>query len=793
MSNIKINDVPQRIQYSATGGQTQFTIPFPFFSNSYVYVWLNGIQILQGGAPGQYVVTGAGSPSGGLVTFNTAATLNDIVTIEGIMPIDRTSIYSATISNLTGSDLNGDFNREVVMLQQLNTTQSFMQLQYAPWTEISQDLTVTTDRYIPLLPAGYGWRKNMAGTAIEAIAIPDGGFAPQVGSFVTVSDERSDLPNSFPLFDLGNASTGGMGIPAGTTAQRVVPTAPNIGLRFNTDLSIIEVYIGGVWVEIPSSAAGLFLPLVGGTMSGVIDMDSNAIENLPAPTNPNDAVRKAYADLFLPLAGGTMSGAIDMGAELINNLLDPVSAQDAATKNYVDTVVGGAAGGVGGNIQWNDAGAFGGDPNFNTDGSGNVTITGSLVVDNLSFDGNRISATTGLVELEDAQLFNDMDADSNKIINLLAPTAGTDAANKAYVDSVAAGFFFLEPVRVASTANFTSTYNNGTSGVGATLTATVNGAASIDGVSLSLNDRVLFKDQTTTYQNGIYYVSQVGSGGTPAIYTRALDYDEPSDIDPGDMATVLQGTANASTFWVETAIVTTIGTDPITFTQFGVSSSNVVTLTGTQTISGVKTFSNGFRLANTGILDTNGVAILDFNAVASAVNNLRLQNNIATGSPVMSAVGSDTNIGFQIDSKGTAGVYIKGQQTGLTPAGYRGEVISASVLAASAVAFTTATARNITSISLTAGNWLVFGIVSFAGSSNVQTQVISWCSTTSATLPDNSIRSGMTVATATTQFNFNTAPLFLNLAATTTVYLSGYTAFASGSVGGSGYIVGVRL
>lgn len=311
MSNIKINDVPQRIQYSATGGQTQFTIPFPFFSNSYVYVWLNGIQIFQGGAPGQYVVTGAGSPSGGLVTFNTAATLDDIVTIEGIMPIDRTSIYSATISNLTGSDLNGDFNREVVMLQQLNTTQSFMQLQYAPWEEVSQDLTVTTDRYIPLLPAGYGWRKNAAGTAIEAIAIPEGGFAPQIGSFVTISDERSDLPNSFPLFDLGNSSTGGMGIPAGTTAQRVVPSAPNISLRFNTDLGYIEAYIGGNWVEIPSGAAGLFLPLAGGTMSGNIDMNSNIIEGLSIPILGSEAANKDYVDSQIGVSGTVTAASIN--------------------------------------------------------------------------------------------------------------------------------------------------------------------------------------------------------------------------------------------------------------------------------------------------------------------------------------------------------------------------------------------------------------------------------------------------------------------------------------------------
>src|SRR5690606_14830455 len=171
MSNIKINDVPQRIQYSAAGGQTQFTIPFPFFANAYVYVWLNGIQLVQGGAPGQYTVTGAGSPSGGLVTFNTAATLNDIVTIEGIMPIDRTSIYSATISNLTGSDLNGDFNREVVMMQQINTVQQFLQIQYAPWAVISQDLDVTKDRYIPLLGAQQVWHMNEAGTEIEAYTI----------------------------------------------------------------------------------------------------------------------------------------------------------------------------------------------------------------------------------------------------------------------------------------------------------------------------------------------------------------------------------------------------------------------------------------------------------------------------------------------------------------------------------------------------------------------------------------------------------------------------------------------
>lgn len=530
MSNIKINDVPQRIQYSATGGQTQFTIPFPFFSNSYVYVWLNGIQIFQGGAPGQYVVTGAGSPSGGLVTFNTAATLDDIVTIEGIMPIDRTSIYSATISNLTGSDLNGDFNREVVMLQQLNTTQSFMQLQYAPWTEISQDLTVTKDRYIPLLPALHAWRMNAAGTAIETFKTPSGGgIAPDDATYL-LQVANSNLPNAQAMgaLDAGfvmNTPTTGVQftrelegvanqtsitnpagvagnptvgiaenptipgteyilLPSGTTAQR--PVTPTDGMiRYNNDNQALEVYEGGSWD-----------PLAGGIVDSVVSTANQIdIDN----TDPQNPVASLSSTLVLP---GTLEagGNFNMDSNLINNLLDPVSAQDAATK--------------------------------------------------------------------------------------------------AYVDSIAAGFTLINPVRVASTGNLVATYNNGASGVGATLTVTALGVASIDGVSLSLNDRVLFKDQSTTFENGIYYVSDVGSGGTSAVYTRATDFDQPSEIDPGDLAPVLAGSTLAGTLWLQTATVTAVGTDPITFIQFAAAYTNVVTLTGTQTITGDKTFTGTTTLDN---------------------------------------------------------------------------------------------------------------------------------------------------------------------------------------------------
>jgi hypothetical protein len=544
MSNIKINDVPQRIQYSATGGQTQFTIPFPFFSNSYVYVWLNGIQIFQGGAPGQYVVTGAGSPSGGLVTFNTAATLNDIVTIEGIMPIDRTSIYSATISNLSGSDLNGDFNREVVMLQQLNTTQSFMQLQYPPWVEISQDLTVTKDRYIPLLPPLGAWRMNEAGTEIETFLTPSsGGLAPADATYILqVAD--SDLPNAQAMGSLasglvfnttttgvqltrlleaitnqlvitnpsglgGNPTYGfadnaifpgseGLGIIEGTTAER--PLSPvSTNFRFNTDLIILEYWDGSSWVQLSET-------------DGVVS------------------------------AQGTL-----------NQILI----------NGVTTVVDGAI-------------VLTLSPTLDLPGT--FTIQASTVVDEIINDDSMVTAT--------------------------ATNLATALSIKNYIDSVSAGFTLINPVRVASTGNLVATYSNGASGVGATLTVTALGVASIDGVALSLNDRVLFKDQSTTFQNGIYYVSDVGSGGTSAVYTRATDFDQPSEIDPGDLVPVLAGTVNGTTMWLQTATVAAIGTDPITFVQFGAAFSNVVTLTGTQTITGDKTFT-GLTTIDNFIFDAN--------------------------------------------------------------------------------------------------------------------------------------------------------------------------------------------
>ena len=163
--------------------------------------------------------------------------------------------------------------------------------------------------------------------------------------------------------------------------------------------------------------------------------------------------------------------------------------------------------------------------------------------------------------------------ESAKITNLATPTSDADAATKAYVDSVAEGLDIKESVKVATTAALPAvTYDNGASGVGATLTADANGAlAAIDGVTVSATTtRLLIKNQSSALQNGIYVVTTVGDAGTAFVLTRSGDMDgSPASEIPGAFVFVEEGTTNADAGFVcTTNAPVTMGSTAINFTQF---------------------------------------------------------------------------------------------------------------------------------------------------------------------------------------------------------------------------------
>ena len=141
---------------------------------------------------------------------------------------------------------------------------------------------------------------------------------------------------------------------------------------------------------------------------------------------------------------------------------------------------------------------------------------------------------------------------------------------------------------VATTGGLTVTYANGALGVGATLTnAGAQAALSIDGVTLAVGNRVLVKDQVSQFQNGIYIVSNVGSGATNWVMTRATDYDQAAEIAQGDVVFVNQGTVNAGHGFIESnSGPFTIGTTSIIFSALAPSSVGTnLLLTGNSLIS----------------------------------------------------------------------------------------------------------------------------------------------------------------------------------------------------------------
>jgi hypothetical protein len=172
----------------------------------------------------------------------------------------------------------------------------------------------------------------------------------------------------------------------------------------------------------------------------------------------------------------------------------------------------------------------------------------------------------------------------------------TEFVTKSYVDSAASTAFVVHPaVRLATTTALPANiYNNGSSGVGATLTGLSVGQLTIDGVNVAVGNRVLIKNEAAPANNGAYTVTVDGSAAV-YVLTRATDFDT---VGAGEIANnayfyVIAGTTNTGSSWVlaQTAAIT-VGTTALPFDLFAASqvytggtniniTGTVISLTGT--------------------------------------------------------------------------------------------------------------------------------------------------------------------------------------------------------------------
>lgn len=260
--------------------------------------------------------------------------------------------------------------------------------------------------------------------------------------------------------------------------------------------------------------------------------------------------------------------------------------------------------------------------------AGNITIVNNNI-ESTNVDGDIIISPNGS---------GSVNVSSSKITNVSSPILSTDAATKGYVDTIAAAsLHYHDPVRVESHPVLDAIYDNGTDGVGATLTNNGTQAALIiDSVTLIAGDRVLVYRQTNKAHNGVYVVSDVGSVSTNWVLTRSSDTDTYSNYSPiglgtGDAFFVNDGNDGAGELYVMTTPGTiTYGTTEILFSKISdtqiYSAGAGLSLVGTEFSvnidgSSIEIAANALRVKALGI--TN-------NMLAGSISNAKLLNSFIT-------------------------------------------------------------------------------------------------------------------------------------------------------------------
>lgn len=404
----------------------------------------------------------------------------------------------------------------------------------------------------------------------------------------------------------------------------------------------------------------------GDTMTGYLTLNANPVNTLHASTK--GYVDSAIATTVLK-AGSTMTGSLILNA-------DPSVTLGAATKGYVDTAIGGLpvcvlkAGDTmtgllilsGAPVATLGAATKG---YVDTSVANYVPLAGGTMSGSLILNANPSvtlgAATKGYVDSAISGLPNYVlkagDTMYGPLILDADPTNPLGAVTKQYADAISQGLNFKNTCYAATTANLTATYSNGSSGVGATLTNIGTLAAfSIDGQTPSINSRILVKNQSVAFQNGIYTLTTVGSALIAYVLTRSSDYNQTLEIKPGDTIPVEYGTVNAITSWIQTATVSSIGTSSISFAQFTYGPSTFLQVANNLSdLSNPTTARTNLGLTNVATQTIVNHSVL-IGAASDSISPILLTNGqILIGSTGVDPVGALPTNGTNISWTGGAG------------------------------------------------------------------------------------------------------------------------------------------
>jgi len=642
MANIPITNLPP-----TTAAQASSQVP-AVQAGTTVYLTVDQIA--------QYTQTTY--PITGITSITAQSPLSGgTITSSGTIGLTTSSITNSYLSTMASNTIKGNNTGSAANPTDLTVAQTMTMLGAAPLaspaftgvptapTPLTSDASTTlaTTQFVKSQGYGTGSVTSItAGTGLSGgtitttgtIAIANTGVTAQyygsasVVPVITVNAQGQITSASNATISITPSQVTGLGTMATQNASSVAITG---GAIDQTTIGATTP-ITGKFTALTATGNSNFATIASGTWNGTFisvnyggtgsSSASGARTNLGAAASGANSDITSLSGLTTPLS--EIQGGTGYSSYTTGDILYASSSTTLARLNDVATGNALISGGVGLAPSWGKIGLtshVSGTLPVANGGTGAITLTGYLV-------GNGTGAFTAVSTIPNAGLTNSaitigstsisLGSSSSTLAGLTTvtvtqdPTSALQLSTKQYVDntvSTVANTTYHTAAGYATTADLgTVTYNNGTGGVGATLTnAGTQAALTIDGYTFTGTDvsnatRVLVKNETSAAYNGIYVVTNQGSGSTNWVLTRSTDFNAtgsgPNYIETGAAAYVNNGTTNGATSWTMTTTGTiTVGSTALIWSQIS-SSGNIqvsspITKTGNTIGLGTVGVANG--------------------------------------------------------------------------------------------------------------------------------------------------------------------------------------------------------
>jgi hypothetical protein len=439
---------------------------------------------------------------------------------------------------------------------------------------------------------------NNVSTTVSAVNVQVGINATQIGLAQTsiAANASAITVNSDAITSINAQIAGGAFASVGTSATletRIAGVSSTMATSIANVSSTLEARIAGVSTALASTSAALTSNI--NTVSATL-----SIANVSIAAN-SSAIAALQA---LTYASAGTSATLETRINSVSVLAETKAS--AATSANLETRIAAVSSTMATSI-----------------GNSNSAIT-ALSATLATSIGNSNSAITALSATMATSIANHLPLAGGTLTGALTlnanPTSDLNAATKQYVDNLtASGIHFHEAVRLEQPGAVSATYNNGASGVGATLTnAGTQAILVVDQVTVANDDRILIYEQTDATQNGVYVVTTVGSPSTNWVLTRSTDADsygsaDGTTLDEGSYFFVSEGaTGSGESYVCNTVGTITFGTTDITFVQF----SSAITYT-----AGAGININASRVISTSGVPTNAELAAVSATMATSIAN----------------------------------------------------------------------------------------------------------------------------------------------------------------------------